>query len=313
MLRSVKIQDLNSHIVCVLCGGYLVDATTIVECLHSFCRSCIVKYLQASYHCPVCDVEVHKTKPLLNIRPDRTLQEIVFKLVPGLYQAELKLRNEFEEKQREENKPPEENEAVNEVTEKKEIEMDDPVFITLEYYRSKRNWSENQIFPPRYLRCPSAVTVDVLKKFFVAKFAIPNTHQVEMIRSDEILDDHLTMREVSRMYGLYAKSFLDLEYAILEHSTTGEPSIPNRVKLDISPWKKIKIKKTKKGNKKLKEMTERELLPRNETVTESKSKVPSLQNSVDGLFLQNGKIPTFPYAPPNVDDMPALKQINAPV
>ena len=60
-------------------------------------------------------------------------------------------------------------------------------------------------------------------------------------------------------------------------------------------------------------MTERELLPRNETVTESKSKVPSLQNSVDGLFLQNGKTPTFPYAPPNVDDMPALKQINAPV
>ena len=34
----------------------------------SVCRSCIVKYLQASYHCPVCDVEVHKTKPLLNIR-----------------------------------------------------------------------------------------------------------------------------------------------------------------------------------------------------------------------------------------------------
>ena len=57
-------------------------------------------------------------------------------------------------------------------------------------------------------------------------------------------------------------------------------------------------------------MTERELLPRNETV---KSKVPSLQNSVDGLFLQIGKTPTFPYAPPNVDDMPALKQINAPV
>lgn len=35
MLRSMKLQDLNSHILCVLCGGYLVDATTIVECLHS--------------------------------------------------------------------------------------------------------------------------------------------------------------------------------------------------------------------------------------------------------------------------------------
>ena len=32
------------------------------------CRSCIVKYLQTSYNCPVCDVEVHKTKPLLHIR-----------------------------------------------------------------------------------------------------------------------------------------------------------------------------------------------------------------------------------------------------
>ena len=35
MLRSMKIKELNSHILCVLCGGYLVDATTIVECLHS--------------------------------------------------------------------------------------------------------------------------------------------------------------------------------------------------------------------------------------------------------------------------------------
>lgn len=121
MLRTMKIQEVNNHILCVLCGGYLVDATTIVECLHSckclysiydvlwlflffsdviqssgaysirmlcdyschlctllgllvsvvfilVCRSCIVKYLQTSFYCPVCDVEVHKTKPLLHIR-----------------------------------------------------------------------------------------------------------------------------------------------------------------------------------------------------------------------------------------------------
>lgn len=27
--------SLNPHLICVLCGGYLIDATTIVECLHS--------------------------------------------------------------------------------------------------------------------------------------------------------------------------------------------------------------------------------------------------------------------------------------
>ena len=31
----MKITDLNPHITCVLCQGYLVDATTIIECLHS--------------------------------------------------------------------------------------------------------------------------------------------------------------------------------------------------------------------------------------------------------------------------------------
>ena len=38
-----------------------------------------------------------------------------------------------------------------------------------------------QVFPTRYLRCPSAVTVGVLKKFLVMKFTIPPTHQVIVI------------------------------------------------------------------------------------------------------------------------------------
>lgn len=34
-LLKMPLQHLNPHIMCVLCGGYLVDATTIIECLHS--------------------------------------------------------------------------------------------------------------------------------------------------------------------------------------------------------------------------------------------------------------------------------------
>ncbi|KAJ7371924.1 hypothetical protein OS493_022022 [Desmophyllum pertusum] len=176
---------------------------------------CIVKYLQSSYHCPVCDAEVHKTKPLLHIRPDRTLQEIVFKLVPGLYQAELKLRQDLEEKQQEENTPPDEKGVANEMKDKKEVEMEDPVCITLEYYRRKRNWLENQIFPTRYLRCPSAVTVNVLKKFLITKFAIPNTHQ----------------------------SLVDLEYAFLRSESRRARQRPRQENQDILSRKKNKIRK----------------------------------------------------------------------
>lgn len=36
--NRIKITDLNPHLTCPLCAGYLIDATTIVECLHS-CKS----------------------------------------------------------------------------------------------------------------------------------------------------------------------------------------------------------------------------------------------------------------------------------
>uniref|UniRef100_A0A8C5PXG1 Polycomb group RING finger protein 1 n=1 Tax=Leptobrachium leishanense TaxID=445787 RepID=A0A8C5PXG1_9ANUR len=85
---KVKIKELNEHIVCYLCAGYFVDATTITECLHTFCKSCIVKYLQTSKYCPLCNIKIHETQPLLNLKLDRVMQDIVFKLVPGLQENE---------------------------------------------------------------------------------------------------------------------------------------------------------------------------------------------------------------------------------
>ena len=35
MQRIRPLKDLNPHLMCVLCGGYLIDATTLNECLHS--------------------------------------------------------------------------------------------------------------------------------------------------------------------------------------------------------------------------------------------------------------------------------------
>ena len=57
-LRRFPLHHLNSHLTCFLCKGYLIDATTVIECLHSFCKSCIVRYLDTSSFCPTCDVQV---------------------------------------------------------------------------------------------------------------------------------------------------------------------------------------------------------------------------------------------------------------
>jgi len=33
--RRCRIYDINEHLLCALCSGYLVDATAIIECLHT--------------------------------------------------------------------------------------------------------------------------------------------------------------------------------------------------------------------------------------------------------------------------------------
>lgn len=86
-----KLIDLNDYITCKICKGYLIDAVTVSECLHSFCKTCLVLHFtdKHSKACPKCDLIVHKAKPLLNIRPDPMLQDIVYKLVPGLFKSKL--------------------------------------------------------------------------------------------------------------------------------------------------------------------------------------------------------------------------------
>jgi len=33
--RACRVYDINEHLLCALCSGYLVDATAIIECLHT--------------------------------------------------------------------------------------------------------------------------------------------------------------------------------------------------------------------------------------------------------------------------------------
>lgn len=83
--KRVKLSDLKEHISCFLCEGYLIEATTIIECLHTFCKNCIVKYLNDGNNtCPKCDNVIHQSHPLQYISFDRTMQDIVYKLVPDL-------------------------------------------------------------------------------------------------------------------------------------------------------------------------------------------------------------------------------------
>ncbi|XP_059419742.1 polycomb complex protein BMI-1-B-like [Carassius carassius] len=222
----IKITELNPHLMCVLCGGYFIDATTIVECLHSFCKMCIVRYLETSKYCPICDVQVHKTKPLLNIRSDKTLQDIVYKLVPGLFKNEMKRRRDFYAEH-----PVDATNGSNEdrgevADEDKRIIADDEIIsLSIEFFDQNKmirldskdgeeKETTKEVNVKRYLQCPAAMTIMHLRKFLRSKMDIPCTFQIEVMYEDEPLKDYYTLMDIAYIYTWRRNGPLPLKYRV---------------------------------------------------------------------------------------------------
>jgi len=103
-----SLSNLTAHLTCELCRGYYRDCHTIVDCLHSFCRSWLILFFQnkgldgKKKGCPTCDIEVgphpfrrHTSISTVQILPDRTLQEVVDKLFPSFKVNEVDDEKKF--------------------------------------------------------------------------------------------------------------------------------------------------------------------------------------------------------------------------
>jgi Zinc finger, C3HC4 type (RING finger) len=92
--KSVLIDDniifrasvMNEHLTCALCMGYFRDATTITECLHTFCKECITGHFRSLTmqnflpSCPVC--ETCDVGLVNKLKSDKILQTLVDKVFP---------------------------------------------------------------------------------------------------------------------------------------------------------------------------------------------------------------------------------------
>ncbi|XP_054032739.1 polycomb group RING finger protein 2 isoform X2 [Dryobates pubescens] len=221
----IKITELNPHLMCALCGGYFIDATTIVECLHSFCKTCIVRYLETNKYCPMCDVQVHKTRPLLSIRSDKTLQDIVYKLVPGLFKDEMKRRRDFYAAYPMAEVPNGSNEDRGEVSEqaKGSLPEEEIVSLSIEFYEGSREEKkgavengdlEKEKNGVRFLRCPAAMTVMHLAKFLRNKMDVPSKYKVEVLYEDEPLKEYYTLMDIAYIYPWRRNGPLPLKYRV---------------------------------------------------------------------------------------------------
>ncbi|XP_060043537.1 polycomb group RING finger protein 1 isoform X2 [Erinaceus europaeus] len=208
----VKIKDLNEHIVCCLCAGYFVDATTITECLHTFCKSCIVKYLQTSKYCPMCNIKIHETQPLLNLKLDRVMQDIVYKLVPGLQDSEEKRIREFYQSRGLDRvtQPSGEEPALSNLglpfssfdhSKAHYYRYDEQLSLCLERLSSGKDKNKS-ILQNKYVRCSVRAEVRHLRRVLCHRLML-NPQHVQLLFDNEVLPDHMTMKQIwlSRWFG----------------------------------------------------------------------------------------------------------------
>ncbi|GCC21484.1 hypothetical protein chiPu_0019956 [Chiloscyllium punctatum] len=199
LTRKIKLWDINAHITCRLCNGYLIDATTVTECLHTFCRSCLVKYLEENNTCPTCRIVIHQSHPLQYIghRGDFKLKlcnkrktelkkqkDFYQKLgleMPGEVKGETcTAKQQFDPLHDGETKP--EDESNKQKTEDKPEEEhdyhrnDEQVSICLECNSSKLRGLKR-----KWIRCSAQATVLHLKKFIAKKLNLASFNEVESL------------------------------------------------------------------------------------------------------------------------------------
>ncbi|XP_029830502.2 polycomb group protein Psc-like [Ixodes scapularis] len=229
------LRDLNAALSCMLCGGYLVNAATLVDCLHSFCKVCIVRYLDTSKLCPICDVPVHKSRPLSCLRVDKTLQDIVYKVVPGLYQREMKQRQEFYDQHPDAASKVSclEDRGVVEASSRLIFSPQDTVSVSLEYFTGTTQDRESEDDgkecaadaaddggnddrqgPRRFLNCPAAFTVNHLQKFLRTKYALGPSLKIDILHMNDVLCEGYSLMDVAYIYAWKRDSPLRLAFRV---------------------------------------------------------------------------------------------------
>ncbi|XP_023785564.1 polycomb group RING finger protein 6 [Cyanistes caeruleus] len=207
--RMINLSELTPYILCSICKGYFIDATTITECLHTFCKSCIVRHFYYSNRCPKCNIVVHQTQPLYNIRLDRQLQDIVYKLVVNLEEREKKQMHDFyKERGLEVPKPavpqpvpPSRGRPRKVLGSVFRIPPELDISILLEFIGANEGTGNFKPLEKKFVRVSGEATIGHVEKFLRRKMDLDPACQVDIICGDHLLEHYQTLREIRQVIG----------------------------------------------------------------------------------------------------------------
>ncbi|KAK3698103.1 hypothetical protein QZH41_017523 [Actinostola sp. cb2023] len=155
MERNISLSQLNEHITCRLCKGYLIDATTIVECLHT------------------CEIQRQKE-----------FEVAMFMYRTGEQQS-LYRQISTDTSQKTQDPTP---------TTSDYHRSDEQTAIRMECYRSTNGKYPLKPLDRKFIRLSSQATVQHLKKFLAKKLSLENHSDVDILCNDEILGKDHTIK-----------------------------------------------------------------------------------------------------------------------
>jgi len=210
---TFKTRILNPYFLCSLCMGYFRDATTIIECLHTFCKSCIYKYFREHLDCPQCGANLG-TYPYDKLKFDRQIQTMVDKILPDVVAKDIQLERDFYEKRgikvdipfpQGPKKPVQEEpeEPVAKKIKKSELKRfySDEVSFELTLDENETTNDLKRLDKP-FIRTSAKVTVKHLKKYLQKKLNLESIKELEITYRGEVLGTEHSLEYILKTRGV---------------------------------------------------------------------------------------------------------------
>jgi len=108
---------------------------------------------------------------------------------------------------------------------------DETICLSLEYYSGsveelkQEEKEEAGKGSRRFLRCPAAVTVGLLKRLIRGKYGLDSDHSVDILHGDSVLSDEYSLVDLAYIYNWRRKGPMKLGYRIYQRAIRNIPLV----------------------------------------------------------------------------------------